>query len=400
MRKTTILIAGQAQPLCDAVRDILQGQPDLQVSSRVEDTLPVDPLHGLTDLPDVLIVVLSARWEETLRVLASRPAAQRPAMIVIGPANDSQVMRRAMQAGVRDFFIPPVPHGELLHAVRLIGREKNAQTATPGIGSLTAVINAKGGSGASFIAANMAHMSALRHKAPVALLDLDLQFGALPAAFDLEQRNSLLEALAASEQLDPVALQGYMGKHASGVHLLSAMSDQLPLPWEIPTDSLTRLLGVVRQSYAGVIVDLPRQIDPLTSIVLSQATHVVLVMQQSLAHVRDAKRMLKVLTGNLGVARENILLVVNRHSDRDAVKLNDIQDTVNPPALATLPNNFRAVSESLNSGVPLAEFDPEGDLTRALQTLVSTLDGVSDELPEPAQRWRSLRQAFTGKAKA
>ena len=400
MRKTTVLIAGRVQPVCDAVREILQGQPDLLVSSRVEEALPADPLHGLAALPDVLIVVLSARWEETLRSLAARPAAQRPAMIAVGPASDSQVMRRAMQAGVRDFFIPPVPHGELLHAVRLIGREKNAEAAPPSVGSLTVVINAKGGSGASVIAANMAHITALKHKVPVALIDLDLQFGALPAAFDLEQRNSLLEALAASEQLDPVALQGYMGKHASGVHLLSAMSDQLPLPWEIPTDSLTRLLAVVRQTYAGAIVDLPRQIDPLTSIVLSQATHVVLVMQQSLAHVRDAKRMLKVLTTSLSVPRDRVLLVVNRHSDKDPVQLSDIQDTVNPPATVTLPNDFRAVSESLNSGVPLAESDPTGELTQALKALTTTLDGVADETSEPAHRRRSLREALTGKARA
>lgn len=401
MRKTTVLIAGRVHPVCDAIREILQGQPDLLVSSRVEETLPLDPLHGLATLPDVLVVVLSARWEETLRALAARPAAQRPAMIAVGPANDSQVMRRAMQAGVRDFFVPPVPHGELLHLIRVIGREKNAEGASlPGIGSLTAVINAKGGSGASVIAANMAHITALKHKVPVALIDLDLQFGALPAAFDLDQRNSLLEALGASEQIDPVALQGYMGKHASGVHLLSAMSDHLPLPWEIPTDSLTRLLAVVRQTYAGAIVDLPRQIDPLTSIVLSQATHVVLVMQQSLAHVRDAKRMLKVLTSSLGVSRDSILLVVNRHSDKDPVQMSDIQDTINPPATVTLPNDFRAVSESLNSGVPLAEFDPTADLTQALQALIATLDGVAEETPAPAQRRRSLRETFSGKAKA
>lgn len=400
MRKTSILITGRMQAICTAVREILQAQPDLQVSMRVEEALPADPLQALATLPDIHVVVLGSNWEESLRAMAARPTSQRPAMIVIGPVNDSQVMRRAMQAGARDFFMPPVPHGELLQLVRLIAREKGSVIESPRVGVLTAVVNAKGGSGASVIAANMAHISALKHKAPVALIDLDLQFGALPAAFDLEQRNSLLEALAASEQLDPVALLGYMGKHASQVHLLSAMSDQLPLPWEIPTDSLTRLLAVVRQTYSASVVDLPRQIDPLTSIVLSQASNVVLVMQQSLAHLRDAKRMLKVMTGSLGVARERILLVVNRHSDNDPVRLRDIQDTINPPGIMSLPNDFRAVSESLNSGVPLAEIEPDGELTQALRQLVRTLDGVQDETPAPAARKRSLREAITGKAKA
>lgn len=395
MAKTTVLIAGRDSPLAESVRQILLGQPDLQVSQRGEEAGSADPLQGLGAMPDILIVVLGARWEETLRALAARPASQRPPMIVVGSGSDPQVMRRAMQAGARDIFAPPVPPGELLQSIRVIIRERGANGSSEAHGALTAVINAKGGSGASFIAANLAHILAMRKQAPVALIDLDLQFGALPLVLDLEQRNSLLEALNSSQTLDPTALQGYMAKHASGVHVLSAMSDQVALPWEIPSDSLARLIGTMRQSYATTLADLPRQIDPLTGVVLAQATHVVLVMQQSLAHVRDAKRMLRVLTASLGVPRDRVLLVVNRYNEKDAVQLRDVQETVNPPAIALLPNDFRAVSESLNVGVPVLEFDKNAAITEALQQLVTTLEGGAPpaEVPTPRKRG-GLRAAF------
>lgn len=397
MAKTNILIAGRETPLRESVRQILMGQPDLQVTQRAEESAYADPLQGLTSLPDILVVVLGARWDDTLRSLASRPAGQRPPMIVIGPGTDSQVMRRAMQAGARDYFSPPVPPGELLQALRLIIRERSAGGMSAPQGTLTAVINAKGGSGASFIAANLAHIAATTHGTPVALLDLDLQFGALPLALDLEQRNSLLEALGAAEQLDATALQGYMAKHASGVHVLSAMSDTVPLPWEIPSDSLHRLLNTVRQTYAGTVADLPRQIDPLTGLVLSQANHIVLVMQQSLAHVRDAKRMLRVMTGSLGVPRERVLLVVNRYNEKDSVQLRDIQETINPPAVALLPNDFRAVSESLNVGVPVLDFDRNAAITEALQKLVALLGGGGgDDGGSKTKRKKGFRAAFAG----
>jgi pilus assembly protein CpaE len=391
MAKTTILIAGRDTPLSDAVRQILLGQPDLQVTQRGEEA-HADPLQGLASLPDILVLALGARWEDTLRAVAARPVSQRPPMIVIGN-NDAQIMRRAMQAGARDFFAPPVPPGELIQSVRTIIRERGAaSSSSESLGSLTAVINAKGGSGASIIAANIAHIAAVRHQTPMALVDLDLQFGALPLAFDLEQRNSLIEALNAAEQLDKTALAGYMTKHASGVHVLSAMSDSVPLPWEIPSDSLLRLLNTVRQSYAGVVVDLPRQIDPLTGLVLAQATHIILVMQQSLAHVRDAKRMLRVITASLGVPRERVLLVINRYNEKDAVQLRDIQETVNPPSVALLPNDFRAVSESLNVGVPVMEFDKNAAITKALQDLVTTFEGT--DAPTEGKFKRGLRAAF------
>lgn len=394
MAKTSVLVAGRETPLSESVRQLLMGQPDLQVLQRSEETAYADPLQGLSALPDILVVVLGARWDDTLRSLASRPAAQRPPMIAIGPGGDSQVLRRAMQAGARDFFSPPVPSGELLHAVRLIIRERGTGAATAAAqGSLTAVINAKGGSGASFIAANLAHIAARTAGRPVALLDLDLQFGALPLALDLEQRNSLLEALGTAEQLDPTALQGYMARHASGVHVLSAMSDAMPLPWEIASDSLRRLLGTLRQTYAATLTDLPRHIDPLNGVVLSQANRIVLVMQQSLAHVRDAKRMLRVMTGSLGVPRERVLLVVNRYNERDSVQLKDIQETINPPAIALLPNDFRAVSESMNVGVPMLDFDRNAAITGALQALVEQLgeDGGAGRAP---RRRKGFRAAF------
>lgn len=397
MSKTNILIAGRETPLSESVRQILMGQPDLQVTQRSDESAYADPLQGLTSLPDILVVVLGTRWDDTLRSLASRPTSQRPPMIVIGPGTDSQVMRRAMQAGARDYFAPPVPPGELLQALRLIIRERSAGGANAPQGKLTAVINAKGGSGASFIAANLAHIAATARATPVALLDLDLQFGALPLALDLEQRNSLLEALGAAEQLDTTALQGYMAKHASGVHVLSAMSDTVPLPWEIPSDSLHRLLNTVRQTYAGTVADLPRQIDPLTGLVLSQANHIVLVMQQSLAHVRDAKRMLRVITGSLSVPRERVLLVVNRYNEKDSVQLRDIQETINPPAVALLPNDFRAVSESLNVGVPVLDFDRNAAITEALQKLVALLEGgEGDDGAPKAKRKKGFRAAFAG----
>jgi pilus assembly protein CpaE len=283
----------------------------------------------------------------------------------------------------------------MLASLRLIAREKGVGMAAAK-GMLTAVINAKGGSGASFVAANLAHIAAVQKKSPVALIDLDVQFGALPLAFDLEQRNSLIEALNAADQLDPIALQGYMAKHDSGVHVLSAMSDQLPLPWEIRTEALAQVLALASQNYSTVIVDLPRQIDPLTSLVLSQADHIALIMQQSLTHVRDAKRLLRIITSSLSVPRENVTLVINRYNERDAVRAKDIQDTVNPPSVSMIPNDFRSVSESLNTGVPLLDSARQAPVTKSLQELAAKLCGTGGEGGAGEATTKRRRLSFGG----
>jgi pilus assembly protein CpaE len=69
-----------------------------------------------------------------------------------------------------------------------------------------------------------------------ALLDMDRQFGTLPLYLDLTPREGVIAALANADQIDTVALEGYMLKHPSGLRLLASMSEELASPWEIPQD--------------------------------------------------------------------------------------------------------------------------------------------------------------------
>jgi pilus assembly protein CpaE len=391
MPTARLLIAGPSAELCESTRQILAAQGDLDVQVQVGELDRVE--RSAANPPAVLVALLGTHWESSLAALAT--AAQRPPTIAIGPSNDPQIMRRAMQAGVRDYIGAPFAVGDLVEAAHRIAREQ-AQVPAPadgGQGQLLAVINVKGGSGASFIAANTAHIIASQRKCEVGLLDLDLQFGALPLVFDLEQRSMLLEALASSAQIDATALRGYMARHSSGVHVISAMSEQLVLPWEVSRDALLRLLQVMRQAFPVVIVDLPRQIDPLTSAVLEQADHVLMVMQQSLAHARDAKRMQRVLTSTLGLPRDRILLIVNRHSEKQSVRGRDVEEAVKPSSMMVLPNDFTTVSEALNIGVPVLDYDHSSPITAALIALVARLGLAASE---PAgMRKRGLRGMFS-----
>lgn len=396
-RRFSVLISGASPDHCGRVHAMLADQPGLDVSMQIHDQVsaPTRPsvLHA-----DVLIAVLGSRGDEELQALAA--IRERPPTIAVGPANDVQLLRRAMQAGVRDYLAAPVPPRELIEAVQRIAHEQTSAAAQAPAAQcrLIAVINVKGGSGASFIASSLAHIAAVRGGKEVGLLDFDLQFGALPLAFDLEQRSTLLAALTSASQLDPTALRGYMARHDSGVSVLSAMSEQLVLPWEVPPQSLKQLLQVMRQSFAAVVVDLPRQIDPLSTAVIEQADCVVLVMQQSLAHVRDAKRMRRVLTGALGIPRERLLLVVNRHSEKHSVRARDIQDAVNPESMMFLPNDFVAVTDALNMGVPVYESRRDAIVTRALESLTNRV-GLTTAEAAPARK-RGLREVLAQSLRA
>lgn len=398
MKTHTVLIASRARASGEGIRQLLEGQPDLDVSLAVVESAHADPLHGQRALPDILVLMIEGETDDMLRALAARAPSDRPATIVIAPAGDANLMRRAMQIGARDYFSPPVQKDDLLTALADIRRGMGGATPEPQgtRGRLMAVINAKGGSGASTIAANLAHLQTLELEADVALVDLDLQFGTLPLAFDVTPHHSLLDTLQEIGRLDAKTLKSHAARHASGVAIFSAMSEQMPLPWEQSAQALRQFLDLVRRTYPLAVVDLPRQIDPLTTTVLEQADQVLIVMQQSLAHVRDAKRLLRILGTGIAVPSTNIAVVVNRYIENSHLARNDIVDAISPPQLLDLPNDFKTVSEAQNVGVPLQELDKNAPITRALQALLAQLTRPHGEASPERPRKRSLRALFGG----
>lgn len=390
-----VLLAGQSHGDIAALAAALAKIHGIRPSTRILGNGHTDPLHDVTSLPEVLILMISANWEEEFKALAARPASMRPPTLVVGPTGDAAIMRTAMQVGARDYLAQPVILAELTQALRHIAEESRAARAAQS--RVIAVMNAKGGSGASLIAANLAHIAAAKRGARTALLDFDIQFGSLAHYFDIQPRTGVLEALGAAEQLDAVALEGYMMKHPSGLHLLAAPTRQLVLPGEIAVHSIQRLLEVATRAYQEVILDLPRLIEPATIAVMDRADQVIVVMQQSLASMRDAKRLLGILRQELEMPEDKAVAVVNRYIPQSSIATKDIESTLGMKSPVLIPNDFKRVRGATDIGMPLYDYAPNAAVTKALVSLSSRLGG---EMPVRARRGllRRARSLFSANA--
>jgi pilus assembly protein CpaE len=184
---------------------------------------------------------------------------------------------------------------------------------------------------------------------------MDLQFGCLPTYLNVTPRNGLVKALELVETLDAVALEGYVQSHQSGLDILAAAPDSVILPQDVDDARVTGLFDVLAQAYDYIIVDLPRYIETSSAAVLDRADRILVVTQQSIAHLRDTRRLMSILQNELGIAGERILVLVNRLDKKSAVSLSDIKTALEGVQTQTLPNDYRRVTESINLGVPLLE---------------------------------------------
>lgn len=369
-----LLISSRDAQAIQNLQVVCQQVAGLQISTRQPSNGHCDPLYGLEQMPDLLLLRVSPMWRDELTALMQHPAAERPALVVCGPLDQAEGLRLAMQAGARDFLPEPLDYHELTAALHRLVQEK--RTSVGGQGKLLALMNAKGGSGATLVACNLAQQ--LSQHANVLLIDLDLQFGSVAHYLDVQPNHSHVEVMQRIGELDSLALRGFCAHYSASLHVLGGRPSEFCLPQDVQAEQLEALLHLARSTYDWVLVDLPRQIDHLTGTALENADNVMVVLQQSVSHLKDADRLLRILRDDMGIQASRLQVLVNRYNKNSAISLKDIEEALCCRDLKLLPNDFNVVSESQNAGVPLAIHAPRAGITQALKQVAEELQGPTE----------------------
>jgi pilus assembly protein CpaE len=340
------------------------------VSARVIVNGHTDPLHDVDPRPDLLLLHHVQGYGE-LEYLATVSPNQRPRLLVFGPAGDPAAMRLAMRAGASDYLPEPLNSADLLHSLERVCAELSQKTG--GSGNLVTVLNSKGGAGASFVATNLACGLAQDESRRTALMDLDLQFGALARYLDLTPARGLAEALDAIDDMDQAAAEAFVTPHRSGVRLLAAPSEHLVPQTRVGAEQIDGLLQVFLQHNNYVVADLPRRIDAFCTTVLERSDRILLVVQQSLAHINCAAKVLQLVSGELAIHRDRVEVVVNRFVKNSLIELGDVRKTLRVENLHVIPNQYKLVSDSIDTGKPVSESAKGSAVAKALRELTARI---------------------------
>ena len=372
--KLKILLSGRSTQLTGQIEALLKKYPDYDVSTLITSQEKKNPFIGLSAMPELIILAISESWQDELNQLVEIPGHNRPPVLIIGSDDQREAMRMAMRVGAKDFLSDPVDEQELVGAIKLIDNDRTL-SGSQHSPKITVVMNAKGGSGATMLACNIATIMSQHLKSRTALVDLDVQFGTLPLYFDMMPKHSILEALEIIGSLDPVGLDGFMMSHPGGPRILGSKPEKVVLPDEVSADQLKLLLDMLQQDNEQIVVDVPRQIDHITTTVLERADRILIVTQQTLTHIRDTVRLLGILKEELLIPDERILLVVNRYDKSSVVTIDDINKTVQSNSAILIPNDYKNATQSENIGIPLYEYARNSHITATLIEFTELLSG-------------------------
>lgn len=314
---------------------------------------------------------------------------QYPSLVVLllSELATTRFLLAAMRAGVREVL--PVPQlKELLPGALERAAAKLAAAESKALAPVHAFIGASGGSGTTFLATNFGYQLANAHK--VLLVDLNLQFGdALSFVQDGKAPATIADLARDVKRLDSSLLTAGAVHVKPNYHILAPPEEPAQAADILP-EHIDAVLKLAVTQYDIVLLDLPRIVDARLMTALDRAASIFLVLQASVAHLRNANRLLSTFR-SLDYAREKIALVLNRYDKRNEITPDKIRQTLGELDLHTIANSYRQVSTAINHGVPLMQIERKHGVIRNLNALTDSI--TSHREPSSGLLERLFRRA-------
>jgi pilus assembly protein CpaE len=301
------------------------------------------------------------------------------ALFAIGSISQPQVIVGAMRAGAREFIERPTTTTDLLEAfVRLTAAQRKVNREGTS-GKVFTVVNAKGGSGATTVAVNLALALHSAH-GNTALVDL-APLGHTALHMNLKPLFSVTDALRNLHRLDSSLLESFMTRHSGGLQLLAGPN--VPVAVEPSTAEFARLFDMLTGQFRYVVVDASTRIDPTTRLVSNLSQTVLMVANADVASLWSAARIQHYL-GEAGGGREKIGLVLNRFRKMPGFSEADAEAAAGVKLLWKIPNQYFAVSTAIDRGVPVMAQN-HTEIARAFTGLAARL--TENDLEVKRKAW-------------
>jgi pilus assembly protein CpaE len=319
-----------------------------------------------------------------------------PSLILIAVAEQvtSGLLRAAMRAGISEVIEAPLTEEKIEDAIKQFANDvlKRKVAAVVPVathkdeGQIIVVMSAKGGSGKTVTATNLAILLTRFEDKKVALVDADLQFGDVCLVLQLEPRFTLVNAAHELHHLDAQLLESLLTDHPSGLKVMAAPLEPA-FADDISTESLITVVTLLRETYDYVIVDTASMLDELLLSLLEKADVILQVVDMDLPSVKNAKLALETLR-LLKFPTSKVKLILNRSNAKARLDDKEIEGALKMSISAAIPSDG-AVAASMNEGRPVVESAPKSRVAKGFESVAELIAGP---VPEPSQGRGFLRR--------
>ncbi|WP_206446197.1 AAA family ATPase [Agrococcus sp. KRD186] len=392
---SNVLLISDDRGLVSSVQEASAGNCIvLPQESLVDSPAAVVARVGMSALPDVIILDTADDPERALS-LAARFDQELPGTGIILAGNIATLSPAAMRVGARDVLAPDSDVDAVRLAIehvtslaiqrRLLHPEPSGAASGGGVlGRVLTVLSPKGGAGKTTVAVNLAIGLAGAGVGPVVLVDLDVQFGDVATALNIDPEFTLEDVVRGAALRDPIALKTHLSRHESGLSVVCA-PESAAVADTITPEQVGALLQMLATQFRFVVVDTAAGLNATTLAALDQTTDPLLLSTLDVMGGRGLRKEMSTLR-ELGMLTSARQVVLNFADPRSGLSVADVESTIQASVDLTLPHS-RAVTASMNTGVPLILQKPRDPVAKQLLKL------LHHYATTPAQAVRELQKA-------
>lgn len=340
---------------------------------------------------DVLILDdLIGEWI-TPAELEKLGSAHPDALIMLIARQDSSALFvDAVGAGVRSILRWPATPAEIDHVVAQC-LDRLSRHGARHEGRTFTMLAAKGGSGATFVALNLAYVWATRLDKRTLIIDLDLQYGDATFGLGESKHRSNVVQVAQDETLEAGYLESACVPLRRNLFLLPSPVS-LEEATRLEPARLENLLVLASRLFDVVIIDLPSHIDRVSTVCMEHSNQVLQVVAPTVVDLRNQQRQLRYLH-ELGIPVAKVAALINRMPSPERRRRNvdpfaaEIERHLSGRTLACLPRDDDAAALSIGAGESVVTVAPDSPLSRALQSTAQSLLGIANDTKVVSSRW-------------
>ncbi len=327
---------------------------------------------GENETPQVLIIEVPDSGDSMFQSLEglAEVCAPEARVILIGPDNDIALYRKLVTMGLSEYFSLNVTSEDLATTIDGFFAEGGGTE----LGRVIGFIGSRGGVGSSAVAANTAYSLGERFDEPVILIDMDLAFGTAAMSFNLQQKQSLVDALAQPGRLDDVLMARFMLKYNDHLSVVPSPSS-LSGNFGIQLEAFEVLLKLVRQMAAFVVLDMPHQWQPWVHEILLDAGDVVVTAYPDLQSMREVKNLMDALVPQR--AKSPTRLIFNRvgMSRKTEFSLKDFTGSLRVQPELSIPYDAVSFGTAMNNGQAIAQVNKNSKVVPQFDNLATLVSG-------------------------
>lgn len=219
----------------------------------------------------------------------------------------------------------------------------------------------KGGTGKTTLAIGVAAQLAKAGKR-VMLLDLDLQFGDVAMALDLDTKNSIVDLVQDRGGINIENINGFAVEHSTGMSVLCAPKSSEYAEFVSP-NHVEKIIDIMRPYYEYIIIDLPASFNDATITACENCEEIYLVYNNEILSLRNAKVCYCILEQLH--QREKIRFILNKF-EKGLVKAEDFEEMFQTKMFATVPADYPAALSSINKGLAVTVAHPKSEISKGI----------------------------------